>query len=274
MFQIGEFSKITKTTVKTLRYYDEVGLLKPAFVDEWTNFRYYTTEQLYPLQKIVSLRQAGLSIEEIKQIMSGNHVTEILESRKAKLESDKQEIEEKLLRMKLLIQNVREDTKMKYQAIVKQIPGYTVYYKQGIIRDFSQMTDFVLSAGAECKKANPTLTCIEPDYCYVSYLDEEFKPENMMIEYAQAVTEKGIETDNIHFKTLSPIEAVCVYHKGSYDGLQEAYAFALNWAKENGYSVSQPPREQYIDGIWNKDNEADWLTEVQIPVVESDEASS
>lgn len=270
MFRIGEFSKMTKTTVKTLRYYDEVGLLKPAFVDDWSNYRYYTTEQLYPLQKILSLRQAGLSIDEIKQIMTGKHMPDILKKRQAKLEKEKQEIEEKLLHLYLILQSVKEDTEMTYQAIVKQIPAYTVYYKQGTIHDFSEMNAFVLSAGAECKEANPTLTCIEPDYCYISYLDEDFKPENMRIEYAQAVTKKGIETDNIKFKTLTPIEAVCVYHKGSYDGLQEAYAFALNWAKENGYAVSQTPREQYIDGIWNKDDEADWLTEIQIPVEKSE----
>lgn len=88
----------------------------------------------------------------------------------------------------------------------------------------------------------------------------------MQIEFAQAVTEKGIETENIKFKTIAPIEAVCVYHKGNYNGLPEAYAFALNRAKENGYTISEAPREQYIDGIWNKDDEEDWLTEIQIPV--------
>lgn len=56
MFRIGEFSKMSKTTIKTLRYYDEVGLLKPEAVDRFTGYRLYTTEQLVLLHRIQSLR--------------------------------------------------------------------------------------------------------------------------------------------------------------------------------------------------------------------------
>ncbi|SCP99491.1 MerR family transcriptional regulator [Anaerobium acetethylicum] len=71
MYRIGEFSKMSKTTVKALRYYDEIGLLKPEKVDELTGYRFYTTRQLMELHRIHSLRQIGLSIEEIKLIVSG-----------------------------------------------------------------------------------------------------------------------------------------------------------------------------------------------------------
>ena len=72
MYRIGEFSKMTKTTIKTLRYYDSVGLLKPEYVDDFTGYRFYTTNQLVELHKIQSFRQIGLSIDEIKAILMGN----------------------------------------------------------------------------------------------------------------------------------------------------------------------------------------------------------
>lgn len=53
MLRIGEFSKLAKTTVKTLRYYDKVGLLKPAFTDSVTSYRYYTEEQLETMRRIL-----------------------------------------------------------------------------------------------------------------------------------------------------------------------------------------------------------------------------
>ena len=71
MLRIGEFSKLSKTTIKTLRYDDEIGLLKPEEIDEFTKFRYYSTSQLFELHKNQSLRQIGLSIAEIKSIISG-----------------------------------------------------------------------------------------------------------------------------------------------------------------------------------------------------------
>lgn len=55
-------------------------------------------------------------------------------------------------------------------------------------------------------------------------------------------------------------------HKGAYKDLNKAYAFAFKWIEENGYELSESPRESYIDGIWNKENEEDWLTEVQFPI--------
>ena len=81
MFRIGEFSKLSKMTVKTLRYYDEVGLLAPEKVD-LARYRYYTTDQLVKLHYIQSLRQAGLSIEESGNILSGKDAEEILIKRK------------------------------------------------------------------------------------------------------------------------------------------------------------------------------------------------
>ena len=55
-------------------------------------------------------------------------------------------------------------------------------------------------------------------------------------------------------------------HRGPYPGLRDAYAFAFKWIEENGYTMAGNPRESYIDGIWNMEDEADWLTELQIPV--------
>ena len=63
MFKIGEFSKLSQVTVKTLRYYDEIGLLKPAEVDRFTSYRYYSARQLPRLHRILALKDLGLSLE-------------------------------------------------------------------------------------------------------------------------------------------------------------------------------------------------------------------
>jgi len=57
-----------------------------------------------------------------------------------------------------------------------------------------------------------------------------------------------------------------IFHKGSYSKLPEAYAYLFNYAKDNGYKCADFARECYIDGIWNKESEDDWLTEVQLPI--------
>ena len=64
----------------------------------------------------------------------------------------------------------------------------------------------------------------------------------------------------------SPITAVCIYHKGSYNKFRESYDIILKYIEENDYEIIDNPRECYIDGCWNKENEEDYLTEIQFPV--------
>ena len=66
MYSIGMFSKINRITTKTLRHYDEIGLLKPEEVDRFTGYRYYTSSQLPVLHKIFTLKQMGLALNDIK----------------------------------------------------------------------------------------------------------------------------------------------------------------------------------------------------------------
>ena len=262
MYRIGEFSELTKTTIKTLRYYEKEGLLIPAYVDNQTGYRFYETSQLPELAKIISLRQMGISINNIKRILNGSGLEEILKQRKQELETEISISNSQLLQ----INNLLEEKNMEKEVILKELPSHIVYYKEGVIKNFEEIVKFILQSAGECKSANPNIKCIEPDYCYISYLDGEYKETDIKIRYAQAVTEMGTPTETIKFEKLNPIKAACIYHKGSYSNLRESYSFLIKWVEENGYEIAEPIRERYIDGMWNKESEDEWLTEIQIPV--------
>jgi DNA-binding transcriptional MerR regulator len=74
MYRIGLFSKINKVTIKALRYYDEIGLVVPKFIDN-NGYRYYTSDQLSTIHQVIALKQLGLSISEIQAIISGANIT-------------------------------------------------------------------------------------------------------------------------------------------------------------------------------------------------------
>lgn len=262
MYRIGEFSELSKTTIKTLRYYEKEGLLIPSHVDQDTGYRFYETKQLPELAKIISLRQMGLSINNIKSILNGGSLEQILKLRKQELETEISLYNSQLLQ----INNLLEGKNMEHEVVVKELPSYTVYYKEGVVKDFSDIVRFILQSAGECKSTNPNIKCVEPDYCYVSYLDGEYKETNIKIRYTQAVTEMGIPNENIKFEKLNSVKAACVYHKGAYDNLRESYSFLIKWVEENGYEIAEPIRERYIDGIWNKGSEDEWLTEIQVPI--------
>ena len=239
MYKIGDFSSMSKTTIKTLRYYEKEGLLKPVYVDLNTGYRYYETSQLMEISKIISLRQIGLSIKDIKNILNGYNMVEILNKRKKELEDDLVLFNMELSKINYLL----EGDNMKNEIFIKEIPSYVIYYCDGIISDFSKIPEFVLQAGEECAKVNPNLKCITPDYCYISYLDGEYKEKDIKIRYGQAVEKVGKETDRIKFKMMDAITAVCIYHKGAYDNLRDSYNIILKFIEDNGYEVIDNPRE-------------------------------
>lgn len=70
----------------------------------------------------------------------------------------------------------------------------------------------------------------------------------------------------IKFRTIPATRVLSILHKGAYDQIGEAYAFITKYAEDNGYGVTGPARECYIDGIWNKESVEDWLTEIQLPI--------
>lgn len=262
MYKIGEFSKMSKTTVKALRYYEKEGLLKPAFIDQDTSYRYYESSQLVDISKIISLKQAGLSINDIKKILDGYDMIEILQSRKSEIEKNLINYNTKLSKINYLL----EENNMKNEIFIKEIPSYIIYYRDGIISDFSKISEFAVQTGEECSKANPNLKCITPDYCYISYLDGEYKEKDIKIRYAQAVEKVGKETERVKFMKSNSITAICIYHKGAYDNLRDSYNIILKYIEDNGYKIIDNPRECYIDGCWNKEKEEEYLTEIQFPV--------
>ncbi len=262
MLKISEFSKLSHLTVKALRFYEKEGLLKPAFVDEWNNYRFYETSQLETAARIKSYRQLGLSIEEIRAVFSGADAKQILRGKLEALTKEKQMIESRLS----IINSILEDKEMKYQVTEKMIPEKIVYTAETVLKSYSDSMQWIPSVGAECQRLNPDLKCTDPQYEFCEYLDGEHKETDIRIRHSEAVTAFGKENERIHFRTLPETNVLSIYHKGAYDKIGEAYAFLMKYAEQNGYTVSGLARECYIDGIWNKESEEEWLTEIQLPI--------
>ena len=124
LYRIGVFSQMNRITVKTLRHYDEIGLLKPAYVDEDSGYRYYTSDQLLPLHKILALRDMGFSLEEIRQACNGASEEQLLKRRKQQLLKIMAETGEKLARVEGYLSGGHLDDE--YRVILKSLPAVTI----------------------------------------------------------------------------------------------------------------------------------------------------
>lgn len=121
MIRIGDFSRISQTPVSTLRYYDEVGLLKPIEVDHFTGYRYYTFDQLARLQRIQALKNLGFSLEEIARLLAedlpARQVHEMLQQKRAELHEQVQDHHEQIERLDAWLKQIEKENNMTAYSI-------------------------------------------------------------------------------------------------------------------------------------------------------------
>ena len=262
MLKIGEFSRLSQLTVKALRFYEREGVLAPSEVDPFTGYRLYTTSQLMDAAKVKSLRQLGLSVEEIRQILAGADARELLERKAGELRAEQAVIAVRIS----IIDHLLKEREMDYQITEKIIPAATVYYSEATLDKYSDAMRWIPAQGAEVREPTPGLKCAEPPYEFVEYLDGEYRERNVRVRHSEAVTARGVESDNIKFRDIPETKVLSLYHKGAYEEIGAAYAYIYQYAEDNGYEVAGLSRESYIDGVWNKDSVDEWLTEIQLPV--------
>lgn len=269
MYPIGIFSKMNRVTTKTLRYYDEIELLKPAYIDDFTGYRYYGSEQFTRLSQILTLKQMGLSLSDIKDIIDDQKGIEIyLNVRENELKKSITEAHEKLLSVQNYRKRLKGESMMTYHPVLRSLPEVIVASMRFNAKNYDEYFDRIPKMGIEMGRLGAV--CSDPPYCFNIYHDGEYKDKNIDVEVCEAVVDYCKESEMVKFKKIGGVDmALCILHKGPYHLLREAYVFAFEWIKDNHFEVIGLPRESFIDGIWNKSTDLEWLTELQIPIAKT-----
>lgn len=263
LYKIGMFANMNRVTIKTLRYYDEQKLLVPVYVDEENGYRYYAAGQMAQLHRIIALKNLGFSIDDIRKIIDGAEEKTFLLEKKQEILKEIAVLTNKLSQVEGYL--ARESMNLSAPVLIKEIPEVIVCTMKRRIKSYDALFELMPQMGAQMETLD--CQCAQPEYCFTHYLEPEYKEEDILVEICEAVTEKKQDSGELAFKVFPKVPmAACIFHKGSYSTLHESYAMLLQYIEENGYEICGNIRESYIDGVWNKETENDWLTEIQIPV--------
>lgn len=263
LYRIGVFAQMNKVTVKTLHHYDEIGILNPAHVDEQNGYRYYTSDQLPTLHRILALRRIGFSLEEIRQVIVEGREEQSLQKKKSELLDKIADLTKQISCIESYLSY--EDTVKRHHVIIKSLPEVRVACMKVHLSNYGELFEKMPEMGVEMEKSG--CVCAEPDYCFTLYEENEYREENINARICQAITKIEQKTDRLECITFPYVEeAACTLHRGSYESFPESYRALVTYIERNGYEIIGTPRESYIDGMWNKDYVADWLSELQIPV--------
>ena len=262
LYKIGMFAAMNHVTVKTLRFYEEQGLLMPALIHPETGYRYYTLSQMAVLHQITALKLAGFTLEEIVRIHSGADEEAVLLKKKSELLAKISDLTRQIAVVDGYLS--KKKTRLSAPVLVKTIPETTVACMRIRLDSYDCLFDRMPEMGALMEKAG--CSCALPEYCFTNYLEPGYKDGDILVEICESVVAAKKETGELRFKTLPEIQAACVFHKGSYRTFSESYETVLRYIEENGYEIAGEIRESYIDGVWNQDDESEWLSEIQVPV--------
>lgn len=268
MFRIGEFSRLAQVTVKALRLYDELGLLVPTHVDRQTGYRSYAADQLPRLQRIVALKDLGLSLQEIAALMVAepdvDDINALLRRRHAELARELADGQARLGRVEAYLAGLeREGDMPAYDVTIKSAPALrvaslrdTVPHYPDIERLFGELCGFL---------GSQRLTFTGPPVAL--YHDGEYREQDVDIELAAPFAGTLPSHARIREREL-PAEPslACTIHRGSYEGLHQAHTALLGWVEANGYRICGPDREIYLVGPQKGRNPAAYVTELQVPV--------
>lgn len=269
MIKIGDFSKLSRVSVKTLRYYDEMGLLKPISIDGSTGYRYYATSQLPRLNRILALKELGFSLQQIDQVLNEGVSVEqlrgMLRLKSAELQQQIAVEQERLLRIAARLSTIAtEDTMSDYDVILKQVDAQLVAGSRDTLdsypevgRLFDEVSTYLGSVGV----SGPNLLGA------AIWHDDEHKTSDIDGEAVFYLNQPIPANDRIKVYELPAITAACVIHHGAYNKFSQAYEAIGRWIEHNGYVVVGPNREVYLESSQPiRQDDDSYVTEIQFPV--------
>ncbi|MBN1535744.1 MAG: MerR family transcriptional regulator [Anaerolineales bacterium] len=265
--KIGDFARISQVTVQTLRYYDDLGLLHPADVDNLTGYRYYDIDQLPHLHRILALKDLGFSLEQITRLMQGDLSPAELRGMLTLKQSElRNQVQEQLDRMERLEARLRlieqENHPLTYEVLLKPVAAFSVASVRRIIPSYWDEGPLWVDLFNQLEKAGvePVNPCLSVYHACEPEIDAEV--------CAPVALQPG-ERDDLHIHTLPAVETMAfTIHCGPFTGLAGAYAALLKWVDANDYHIAGPDREIYLQlpkaGQQHSDQNA--VTEMQVPV--------
>ncbi|MGN0089427.1 MAG: MerR family transcriptional regulator [Alloprevotella sp.] len=267
-FKIGEFSQFMQVTVKTLRHYEQKGLLVPDETDPWTGYRYYSLAQMQKLASIRTLQRLGFSLDEIKDLYEeSEHVPSIvqIDDKIRSTEAQIAQLEMRLRRL-LLLRDSRKEIKTMKNFTIQPLPEIIVASHRETIPDYAALGPLCYEKiGPEMQRLG--CKCPTPGYCFTIDHNKEYRLTDIDIEYCEQVEEMLPDTAFIQFKRLPEVpKALILKHVGPYERFCESFTEAVRYMEEHGLQMAGHPRFSYIDGIWNQEDPEKWVSFIQIPL--------
>ena len=269
---IGDFSRATHLSIKTLRHYHRLGLLVPAEVDSGSGYRRYGTEQIPTAQVIRRFRDLDMPLEGIGDVLATPDLrtrNDLIATHLARLEQQLTETQGAVASLRELLQGppsalaieYRRDEPIRSAAISDVIDLEDLGPRfQGAIGEL-----YATLAGQDVPTAGPPGGIVSTDF----FADERGEV-TIFLPSAAPLRPVG----RVKAETLPAVELATTVHAGAHTDIDRAYGALATYVTEHALSVDGPIRERYLVGRHDTSDESAWRTEIGWPIFQTGRAPS
>ncbi|MGE0563662.1 MAG: MerR family transcriptional regulator [Pseudolabrys sp.] len=277
MFRIGEFSQIARVSGRLLRYYDSLGLLRPARIDPVTGYRYYSASQLPRLNRILALKDLSLSLDQIAKLINDevslDDIRAMLMAKKSELELSLREEGARLRNVESRLAQIEEQGALAdYDVVVKSAAA------QGFLAARSRFADMDAAVAAVRDVAQAVTaqvaSAVRDRLVVVAHSDAEDDGLDLEIGITLA---RHINTRvelprplTMSLRELPAADALATVVRGGPNKQSHfAYGALGVWIEANGYRVNGPCREVFLEMPFQSPQQPEPMMEIQFPVTKA-----
>jgi effector-binding domain-containing protein len=249
-------------------------ILEPARIDKFSSYRYYEAGQLVKVNKIMALKDANFSLDEIAAMLGKNlpiaSLISLLEDKSLVLEEELNKEINRLDRLRtniFLIKNggipqMNEITIKNVEPIMIasiRRSFHSSRFDEELTKMWAEVNEYIDKKGGK-----RTIPCMMLYYTGWSEMDST---SNLDVEVVEPITKSLQEGDMVKVYELPAVEKmVCIVHMGPFSTISKTYEALYDWIRQNNYKRSGPLREIYHKGEWVTDNQEEYITELQVPI--------
>ncbi len=267
MFRIGDFSRLGQVTVKTLHHYDELGLLRPARVDEETGYRYYSAEQLSRLNRILILKALGFSLDQVAGVLDDcltvDELRGMLRLRRAEAMQRLREEEGRLAQVEAWLTRLQEErTLPEFDVVVKDLDVQLVASIREVVPDLDALAPFFPEI--EAHFATHGAQASGPGM--LVFYDREYPDGQFDAEAAYPAPKRVPDGGRVRIHEIPRCQVACVVYRGTYEGVGRAHQALGEWISANGYRLAGPNRVVFLECADPSDADGTAVVEIQYTV--------
>lgn len=276
MFTTGEFSRLAQVSKRLLRYYDQIGLLRPIHTDPLTGHRFYSAEQLPALNRILALKDLGLSLSQIQRMLSDQVSTDEIQGmlllRKAEIEQQLQGELQRIRNIESRLQSIRNaESDRPLNVVIKHIPAQPVLSARAAVESVEAglyLCEQIMAALPDSRQYGWFFAVLHSDGIddgddVDGLMDVEMGRILQTESHAPVTLSDGLQ---LQMRELPPVRTMATYVvEGWAESIITGYNAIATWAEVNGYRLAGAPREiaLQLPQIMGGD---DGVAEIQFPV--------